>query len=175
MKIIGFDEFMTVTRQNGLMAGAKKIPIALVLVAALLLCAGCITRSATLVEFSTGEVIRASFSDSPSTGGTVQVKMPDGEVLSGRYSAVRGTDHVSFSSSTMFGTVGSGASSTSVSGTGFSTGRTVGGQGRAYALLTSDTPGSTLVMEVIVTYGVLDGRGFGEARTNDGRHYKVQF
>jgi hypothetical protein len=30
-------------------------------------------------------------------------------------------------------------------------------------------------MEIIVIYGVLDGHGFGEARTNDGRSIKVQF
>ena len=53
--------------------------------------------------------------------------------------------------------------------------RTIGGTGRAYALISSTKPGSKLMMEVIVTYGVLGGHGWGEARANDGRTYKVTF
>jgi len=136
---------------------------------------GCITRTATLVEFETGEVIYGKFTDSAATGGKIEITMPNGEVLKGRYSAVRGTDEISFSSAVVnVNTFGGGAT---YSGTGSAIGsqRTVGGQGRAYGLLTSTQPGSKLVMEIIAIYGVLDGHGFGEARTNDGRAYKVQF
>lgn len=141
-----------------------------------LVSAGCvITRSATLVEFASGEVLRGKFTDSAATGGTVEVTMPNGELLSGRYSAIRGTDEITFTSATMSGTVIGTSGTASVSGSGIGTQRTVGGQGKAYALLTSATPGSKLVMEIIVIYGVLDGHGFGEARTNDSRLYKVQF
>lgn len=140
-----------------------------------LVLAGCMTRSATLVDFQTGQVIKGKFTDSPATGGTVEIAMPNGEVLTGRYSAVRDVDQLSFTSATMTGTASYGAQTAFMSGSGFGTTRTVGGRGNAYALLTSTTPGSSLVMEVIVTYGVLDGHGFGEARTNDGRMYKVQF
>lgn len=137
--------------------------------------AGCVTRTATLVEFSTGQVLKGKFSDSAATGGTAEITMPDGEVLSGRYSAVRDVDQLSFTSATMSGTATSGSRSGFMSGSGFGATHTVGGKGNAYALLTSTKPGSSLVMEFIVTYGVLDGHGFGEARTNDGRVYKVQF
>ncbi len=46
-------------------------------------------------------------------------------------------------------------------------------KGQAYALLKSDR--SNLMMEIIVTYSGQTGHGFGEARTNYGRKYKVQF
>lgn len=46
------------------------------------------------------------------------------------------------------------------------------GSNQGYAILKSHT--SKLMMEIIVTYGI-DGHGFGEARTNDGRKYKVSF
>ena len=34
---------------------------------------------------------------------------------------------------------------------------------------------STLMMEIIVSYSEWTGHGYGEATTNDGRKYKVQF
>ncbi|MEX0733053.1 MAG: hypothetical protein WD944_11740 [Steroidobacteraceae bacterium] len=137
---------------------------------------GCtVTRPATLVEFSTGEILHGVFTDNEGTGGTVQVTMPNGEILGGRYSAIRGTDEVTFTSATVKGTVTNTSDISHVSGSGTGTQRTVGSQGKAYALLTSTTPGSKLVMEIIVTYGVLDGHGFGDARTNDDRTYRVQF
>ena len=146
------------------------------LLATTLITAGCVvTRSATLVEFASGEVLHGKFTDSAATGGTVEVTMPNGELLSGRYSAIRGTDEVEFSSATVSATAVGASGMASVSGSGIGTQRTVGGQGKAYALLTSATPGSKLVMEIIVIYGVLDGHGFGEAKTNDNRSYKVQF
>ena len=80
-----------------------------------------------------GEVLHGTFTDSGATGGSVNVTMPDGEVLAGRYSAIRETDAFTF------------------------------------------TVGSDTAMDILAVYGVLDGHGFGEARTNDGRTYRVQF
>ena len=48
-----------------------------------------------------------------------------------------------------------------------------GGVAYAYALLHSNT--GKLMMEIIVQYSQWNGHGFGEARTNDGRRFKVQF
>lgn len=141
-----------------------------------LVASGCsTTRIAKLVEFETGEILTGKFTDSAATGGSVQVRMPSGELLTGRYSAVREKDELTFTSATVSANAESGTNSAYFNSSGFGTQRTVGGQGKAYALLTSSTPGSKLVMEIIVTYGVLDGHGFGEARTNDGRSYRVQF
>lgn len=151
----------------------KCIPIVFVL--AIVLSACSVTRNATLVEFDTGEVLNAQFTDSNATGGNLTVTMPSGEVLRGRYSGVRGTDEITFTEATAsaYGHAGGEYFYGTISGVGQR--RTVGGQGKAYGLLTSTTLGSTLVMEIIAIYNVLDGHGFGEARTNDGRRYKVQF
>ena len=169
----------------------------------ILLQTGCITRRAQLANFESGEVIRAKFTDSPFTNGKITVTMPDGEILKGEYSAIRAQDSMTFSSAFVTAsadaksrTTYSGQTDGRVGNIPFSTeskgqidttahvdssahvsgqSRTVGGTGRAYALIPSTKPGSKLMMEVIVTYGVLSGHGWGEARTNDGRKYRVTF
>ena len=134
------------------------------------------TRTATLVNFETGEVLKATFTDGPGTNGNVEIVMPDGEVLQGQYTGMRGNESISFTNATAsaYGYDSSGSSATAL-GTGAAQSYSVGGQGKAYGLLTSTKPGSKLVMEIIAVYGVLSGHGHGEARTNDGRKYKLQF
>jgi hypothetical protein len=136
---------------------------------------GCITRSAKLVNFSTGETLTGKFTDSPGTGGEVQVTMPDGEILAGRYSAVRENDFVTFGSAFVTAHAATPFGSAFGNASAFGSSRMIGGQGKAYGVLSSTKPGSRLMMELIATYGVLDGHGFGEARTNDGRQYRLQF
>lgn len=168
-----------------------------------LLHAGCLSRKAQLANFQTGEVLKARFTDSPFTNGKITVTMPDGEVLKGPYSAIREHDSFTFRSGTVSANTDVAARTSYTSEAqgqlgnahlhGESNGqidtaarinttahtteqsRTVGGTGRAYALLSSTKPGSKLMMEVIVTYGVLSGHGWGEARCNDGRAYRVTF
>ncbi|HDI51989.1 MAG TPA: hypothetical protein ENF45_05105 [Bacteroidetes bacterium] len=122
--------------------------------------AGCV-HNIEITHFQTGQVLQGEYNE---INRMVTVVMPDGEILKGKYSAVS-------SASFMFDTA------TSYSGvataTGFGYGISSGGQGKAYALLKSET--SSLMMEMIVTYSDWTGHGFGEARTNDGRTYKVQF
>jgi hypothetical protein len=131
-----------------------------------LILTGCVMK-ATLVDITNGVKLNAKFTDSNSTGGKCEVLMPDGELLTGRYSGIRGTDEVSFSNA-----IGNNSNgSYSLAGST----RTRGGQGKAYAILTSTKPGSTLVMEIIAIYNVLEGGGVGDAKTNDGRVYKVIF
>ena len=141
-----------------------------------------LTKYATLLDIETAEKITAKFTDSNQTGGSVEVVMPDGEVLSGTYTGIRGVDIVSFSNSTGFqNTTGSVVSNNGLNATGTVSSnyseagstRTVGGQGKAYALLSSTKSGSRLVMEIIAIYNVVGGGGFGDARTNDGRVYRV--
>jgi len=145
---------------------------------ALFILTGCVMQ-ATLVDVSTGVTLKAKFTDNSGTGGKCQVQMPDGELLTGRYSGVRGTDEISFSnavgnrnSKTEFNKNGVNSNTNGTFSVAGST-RTIGGQGKAYAILTSTKPGSTLVMEIISIYNVVSGGGFGDAKTNDGRVYKV--
>ena len=122
---------------------------------------GCIHRI-ELTNFQTGQVLQGQYNEADRT---ITVTMPDGEVLKGKYSAV---SNASFT----FGTA-----TTSTPGffpaTTWGYGFTSGGRGEAWALLKSET--TRLMMEMIVTYSESTGHGFGEARTNDGRIFKVQF
>lgn len=134
------------------------------------LASGC-ARNATLVNFETGEQLEAVFTDSNATGGEMTVTMPDGEILKGRYTGIREGENLTFSTAT----ASAYNANSSATGGSFGQAYSTGGKGRAYGLLTSTKPGSTLVMEIVAVYNVLDGHGHGEARTNDGRHYKLQF
>jgi hypothetical protein len=146
-----------------------------VVIASLLLLSGCATPGVTFVEFETGEVLNGKFisrTDVDGVDGTAEVTMPDGELLSGPFSFVPGNDEIRFSSATLAATAnvpdsGIGAQRTNRSPTG--------GQAKAYALLASTIPGSNLVMEIVVIHSVAGDHGRGEARTNDGRVYKVKY
>jgi len=141
-----------------------------VVIASLLLLSGCATPGATSVEFET-EVLNGKFVILTDNHGTVEVTMPDGELLSGPYSLVWGKNPIQFSSATM-------AATANVPDTGIGSQRTnrsrTGGQAKAYALLASAIPDSNLVMDIIVIINVAGRHGVGEARTNDGRVYKVK-
>ncbi len=140
------------------------IPVFLFVAAALFLSGCAATRQLTLVDFQTGQTLQGEFNES---ARTISVTMPDGEILSGKYSAVTNSSPVYETS------VGVGAGSHShggVFGTGVAFG---GGAGKGYGLLKSGTSG--LMMEVVVSYSEWTGHGYGEATTNDGRQYKVQF
>lgn len=125
---------------------------------------GC-THQVELTDFKTGETLEGGFN----TGNReVWVFMPDGIKLTGKYSSVSGdTVGFSFGSASAIGSSGTYATATG-SGTswGFSNNHT------GYALLKN--PDTDLMMEVIV-HANMSNHGWGEARTNDGRVYKVQF
>jgi hypothetical protein len=96
--------------------------------------------------------------------------MPDGEVLEGHFAAVNsGSVGFTFGSATSYG----GGQTATAFGSG--TSYNVGGSGEVYALLKSKKPGSHLMLELIATYSPMTGQGFGQARTNDGRTYKLVF
>jgi hypothetical protein len=127
---------------------------------------GCATkRQLTLTDFQTGQTIEGELDRSERS---ITVTMPNGEVLSGKYSAID-------NSSPVYETgVGVGAGSHhrgAVFGTGVSFGS--GGASQGFGLLKSNT--SSLIMEIAVSYSELSGHGYGEATTNGGRKYKVQF
>lgn len=131
----------------------------------LLMMAGCAHRL-TFTNFDTGEILKGT----ANLAKTIRVTMKDGEVVEGKYSAVS-------SDSVAFGFGSATAFSGAQMATAFGSGTTImaGGPGRAYAILRSTTLGSKLMMELLVSYNALSGHGFGEARTNDGRSYRVTF
>ncbi|WP_373035110.1 hypothetical protein [Sulfurimonas sp.] len=134
----------------------------------LLFLSGCVHKM-QIVNFETGTALDAKYNEA---NRMVTVVMPDGEILTGQYSAV---SNASFSLGNTFGsaTAYSGTSSASAYGSSTSYTLTSGGTSNAYALLRSNV--SKLMMEVIVQYSEWNGHGFGEARTNDGKRFKVQF
>jgi hypothetical protein len=140
----------------------------LISIAILLFLSGCVHKM-QIVNFKTGTVLDAEYNKA---NRIVTVVMPDGEILTGQYSAV---SNARFSIGNSFGsaTAYSGTSSATAYGSSTSYAVTSGGASNAYALLSSKT--SKLMMEIIVQYSEWNGQGFGEARTNDGRRFKVQF
>ena len=118
---------------------------------------GCI-HQIQLTNFETGEILPGQYNEIEKT---VTVTMPNGEVLKGKYSSV---SNASFS-------YGSVTSWTPVYSHGTVWGYSASSRGQAYALLRSNI--SRLMMEIIVVFS--GNHGFGEARTNDGRRFRVQF
>jgi type IV secretory pathway TrbL component len=136
----------------------------LLLAVAALLC-GCHTVS--LTSFDTGETIKVH---SHAFSRQLWAEMPDGEILKGKYATVS-NESVGFTagSTTAFG----GGTSATVAGN--STSYNSGGKGTVYALLKSTKPGSKLTLEITGTFNPVNRQGFGQARTNDGRAYRVIF
>ncbi|MDR3346705.1 MAG: hypothetical protein LBS73_05985 [Campylobacteraceae bacterium] len=141
----------------------------LILVAVLLLLGGCVSKhDVTLVGFNTEGVLKGVFDESKDT---VTVVMPDGEVLSGGYSSLEREEPVSFSNTFGYSSGSRYGRGGSFGGVGI--GLNFGYESTKYALLTSET--STLKMEILMTIKSWSKNGFGEAKTNDGREYKIQF
>lgn len=140
----------------------------LLLVSMLFIFSGC-SHKMTYIDFSNGEVLEGHYTE---MSKDVEVKMPNGEVLKGKYSNIHNSSFT-FGNSFTTGVATTGTTTAFGSANTFGNSFTVGGAGKAYALLRSQS--SKLMMELIVDYNVWDGSGFGEARTNDGRRYKVQF
>ncbi|MEW6221407.1 MAG: hypothetical protein AB1634_17990 [Thermodesulfobacteriota bacterium] len=128
-----------------------------------LLITGC-AYNVELISFETGETLHGGFNVATHE---VWVNMADGTRLSGKYVELR-NDSISFGTTTGTAFAGTTFGSFSSFGTGYSIGSTSIG----YAILRS--PGTKLMMEVLVRAN-LDNTGMGEARTNDGRTYKVIF
>ena len=129
---------------------------------------GCVQKM-QVVDFKTGTSLDAQFDKG---SRQVTVVMPNNEVLTGKYSAV---SNATFSFGHAYGraTAYSGAYSSAAYGSSSYRSITSGGVSNAYALLRSNR--SKLMMEMVVQYSDFNGHGYGEARTNDGRRYKVQF
>jgi hypothetical protein len=125
--------------------------------------AGC-AYNVELISFDTGETLHGGFNVATRE---VWVNMADGTRLSGKYVELR-NDSITFGITTGTAFAGTTFGSFSSFGTGYSLGSTSIG----YAILRN--PNTKLMMEVLVRAN-LDNTGMGEARTNDGRTYKVIF
>ncbi len=124
------------------------------------LLAGC-NKDMQLVEFKSGAKAEG-FWDSGKR--EIRVYLEDGEILSGKFTKM---SHARFRVTTG---VSFGGRHTRA---GVYPSVSIDGQGNIYALLEDQK--SHLVMEVVADYNWLWGHGHGEARTNDGRIYKVIF
>jgi hypothetical protein len=137
---------------------------AIALIAVVFLC-GC--HTVNLINASNGETIKVH---SHMMSRNLWAEMPDGEILEGKFAAVSNESiGVTTGSATSFG---GGTSATAV---GSATSYNSGNSGTVYALLKSTKPGSKLTLEINGTFNPVSRQGFGEAKTNDGRTYKIVF
>ena len=129
-----------------------------------LLC-GC--HTVNLTSFDTGETVKVH---SHAFSRSIWAEMPDGEILRGKFSTVT-DESIGFAtgSATAFG------GGTSATVTGNSVGYNSGGRGTVYAFLKSTKPGSKLMIEITGTFNPVNRQGYGQARSNDGRTYKIVF
>jgi len=134
-----------------------------------------------LIDFESGETLKGGFNIN---SRLTWVELKDGTRLEGKYVEIRNNDSFSFGNSTgtltgsTTGSIFSGSKfgtfnslSTSSLNT-FSTSTTIGNTSIGYAILRN--PDTKVMMEVVVIAN-LDNSGMGEARTNDGKTYKVMF
>lgn len=121
----------------------------------LLVTAGCVYNF-KLVDMREGTTIIGEYNKASES---VEVTLPSGEHLTGEYVALT---NASISYGSLF------------SGTNVATayGINVGGSSNGYALLTD---GHGTVMEIIFQYSEWTGHGFGVAKTNKGKEYKIIF
>ena len=134
----------------------------------LLLC-GCRTqRPIELTNFTTGETLHGM---AYRFDRRIEVTMPDGEVMVGKWSSIRNDSlGVGFGSATAI------AGRSTATAVGNSVGYSSGGLGNVYALLKSTKEGSKLMIEFSAKFDSLNGTGgFGTAKANDGREWKVTF
>lgn len=131
---------------------------------AALLC-GC--HTVNLTSFDTSETIKVH---SHIFSRNIWAEMPDGEILKGKFATITdesigfGTDSaVAFAGGTSATVAGNTASYNS------------GNRGTVYALLKSTKPGSKLVLEITGTFNPVNRQGVGQAKTNDGRTYRIVF
>lgn len=153
--------------------------------------------SFTATHATSGTVAKGFFTD-VGRSGSISMKMPDGEVLKGKYSALRENEIVNETFTTTSATIETtektqllgqlngmnGFPNFNVSGTANSSLLTTAilnsygitssssGYGLAKGWLKSTKPGSSLFMECAVRYGLLGG-GFGVAADNQGRVWKI--
>lgn len=125
--------------------------------ACLIICfifAGC-THRLKLTELDTGKTLKGVYD---TTHKTITVTMPDGDVLQGKYSPASKSPY---------------PDEKNVPKTGFGSGVPKGIKADDYALLQSEK--TKLLMEVFLYFDSFSEKGYGFARTNDGRRFKISY
>lgn len=117
---------------------------------------GC-TKNVVLTDMLTGETLQGTATSSRD----LEITMPDGEVLKGTYTVIRG-EAVSFGSVAGYSPTGF----STMNGTAFM----VSNNGQVYAVLRGD---KGTIMEVQAVFS--GSHGFGTAVTNRKKEYRVQF
>jgi hypothetical protein len=141
----------------------------LLFAALLFLLAGCtLKHDIALVGFNTDGILQGIFDENDQV---VTVTMEDGEILKGKYSSFDDDGAVTFGNTIGYSSGGRYRNSGSFGGIGM--GINFSSESRKYALLTSET--SPLKMEIVIMLRSWTKNGMGEAKTNDGRIYKIQF
>lgn len=131
----------------------------------LFLLVGCAPMQLDIVDFNSGASLQGQYDD---IENVATVMMPSGEVLSGKLSTLRqGSDSYSNDFGTSKDSSGKKAKTNNFGHTS-TTSRTT----EAFGILRSNR--SNLIMEMKLNYENLSGNGFGEAKTNDGKTYKIQ-
>jgi len=135
----------------------KRIFLILLIILPLTSC----TQSIKFVNFKKGTVIHG---EANTITKNVTVNMPNGEILEGKYTELCGGTTSLGSSFVIFdnNVINSLKTQSKRSNTCFD-----------YVLLHSNQ--SNLMMELVGYSDYLSGHGYGKAKTNDGRNFKVQF
>ena len=131
------------------------------------LLAGCVTRKPTLTDIRTGELCHGEFNLMSRNGWVV---LPDGTKLTGKIFGVTNARYASSDfegSGTVYGPGGSAFGSFSGTGSSFSPGN----RGEGWALLRSED--GKKIMEIHVVSNGAVTAGYGEARMNDGRVFRL--
>ena len=128
--------------------------------ACLIICfifAGC-THRLNLTELDTGKTLKGVYD---TTYKTITVTMPDGEVLEGKYHPASKNQYPGVHTPE------------NAPKTGFGSGVPKGIKADDYALLQSEK--TKLLMEVFLYFDSFSEKGYGFARTNDGRRFKISY
>ncbi|MDR1007003.1 MAG: hypothetical protein LBL65_00365 [Campylobacteraceae bacterium] len=141
----------------------------LLFIVALFLFTGCaLKHNIALVGFNTEGILKGVFDEKDQI---VTVTMEDGEILKGKYSSFDDDGAVTFGNTIGYSSGSRYRRGGSFGGIGM--GINFGSENKKYALLTSET--SSLKMEIAIMLRSWAKNGIGEAKTNDGRVYKIQF
>jgi len=119
--------------------------------------AGC-THRLKITELDTGKTLQGVYDV---THKTITVTMPDGEVLEGKYRPAGKNPYPGV------------RTPENAPKTGFGSGVPSGIKADDYAVLQSDK--TELMMEVFLYFDSFSEKGYGFARTNDGRRYKISY
>lgn len=145
----------------------KKYGNMILIVLSIVMFSGC-AKKVYLTDFSSGTQIEGVYK---SMDKEVIVTMPNGEILKGHYVYMANATF-SMTNVNSYAHAYSGTVTASGYGNAFAQTITSGGTSKVYALLKSTS--SNLMMEIILDYSEWSGQGYGEARTNRGKKYKVQ-